>query len=111
MTFEMFKKRLDVVRKDRQMIEEKTDSFISGLDAFVSDAGGVPQSWLLEMVENELKNLVYAINGDLDEDSVQDFVDYYLYDCGEINWEKDCVEHQYDLSKDEDTYNYIAGGL
>lgn len=119
MTFEMFKKRLDAVKKDYQQIEEKTDSLIKGLDAFISDAAGVPQTWLLEIVENELKNLMYAtIDNELidGENSIQDFIDYYLYDgssfSGEISWESDDgTKFHYDLSKDEDVYTFIRQGL
>lgn len=115
MTLEMFKKRLDAVKNDYKMIEKKTDAFIEGMEVFFSDVNGVPQSWLFEIVENELKNLMYAVNENLEEDSVQDFIDYYLYDGnsfgGDISWEKDGTEFHYDLSKDEDVYNYIANGL
>lgn len=117
MTFEIFKKRLDAVKNDYKTVEEKTDSLIKGLESFLSDADGVPQNWLFTIIENELKNLIYATNESLanEKDSVQDFIDYYLFDVtpfgGDVSWEKDGVEYHYDLSKDEDVYNYIVDGL
>lgn len=118
MTFDLFQTRLALIKQDFNNIETKTDDLIKGLYAYMQDINAIPQSWLFDIIENELANLIFAVNIDLADDyaKVKDFIEYYVFSptaafTGEISWEGEEGKHSFDLSKDEDVYEYIKEGL
>lgn len=113
MTFEMFGKRLEAVKKDFNEIESSTRDFISGLEIFVADVCGVPQSWLLDIVQNELHNLIIAVNPELagKDDIIEDFINYYMFELDSFQGNIEVDGKKFDLSDDKDVYDYITQGL
>lgn len=124
MEFEDFKRGLSVVKNDYQLLEKKCKLFLDGVSSFIDDANGVVAPWLYDIVKNEMKNLVYATAPekllgkgsdwkDVD-DKVNDFIDYYMFEAdfgGDISWTDEDGGHRYDLSDDEQLFEYIQKGL
>lgn len=111
MTFETFNERLEIVKKDFNEIEDNTRDFISGLEMFVADVCGVPQSWLLDIVQNELYNLIVAVNPDLKDEAVKEFIDYYMFELDSFQGEIEVDSKKFDLSDNKDVYEYITQEL
>lgn len=124
MKLEDFKRMLCNVKEDFNKVEGNCKNFIQGLSSFIDDADGIAASWLYDIVKNEMKNLVYATAPekllgkgsdwkDVD-DKVNDFIDYYMFEAdfgGDISWTDEDGGHRYDLSDDEQLFEYIQKGL
>lgn len=124
MKIDDFRRMLCAVKEDFNEVEDKCKDFVSGLSTFIDGADGIAASWLYDVVKNEMKNLVYAVdpekllgkgsNWKAVDDKVNDFIDYYMFEAdfgGSISWTDEDGGHSYDLSDDEQLLEYIQKGL
>lgn len=109
-SLETFKKRINVLQRHYKIIEEKIDKTLSGLRAIIDDVYGVPASWIYDMLKAEFFNICLAVEEEIADLSLEDLFDFYILENqfnGVIEWEEDSKKTEYDLSNDEQLYNYI----
>lgn len=111
MIFETFNERLEIVKKDFSEIENNTRDFVLGLEIFVADVCGVPQSWLLDIVQNELYNLIIAVNPESKDEAIKEFIDYYMFELDSFQGNIEAGDRKFDLSDNKDVYEYIMQEL
>lgn len=78
--FEIFEKRLDIIKKEYYKIDKKIKYLLNGLNVILEDVSGVAADWIYNILENELYNFILAVNNNIIELSIKDIIDYYLWD-------------------------------
>lgn len=126
MTLEVFNDRLSIIKAHVKQLDKQTEDLIQTLrDTFIADCGGVPNSWLFDIVTNEFVNLVMAVLPKVKWDSnkideVKDFFDYYGYEQefgGLIQTlknpkdENSGIKKSYNLEKIDELFAYIKEAL
>lgn len=107
---ETFKKRIYVLKWHYKDIEEKFDKALSGFRAIIDDVYGVPASWIYDILKAEFFNICLAVKEEIADLNLEDLFDFYILENrfnGMFEWEEDKKKFKYDLSDDEQLYNYI----
>ena len=108
MTFQLFKKRLDIIRD----LDVKTDDAVEKFNSnnpFIADAGGVRSDFLADLLWEHLFTLFGAVK-EAPYSKIKDFVDYYLYDQnygGEVTY----LGRVFHLNDDKELYDYLVEAL
>lgn len=108
MTFQLFKKRLNVIRD----LDVKTDDAVEKFNSnnpFIADAGGVRSDLLADLLWEHLFTLFGAVK-EAPYSKIKDFVDYYLYDQnygGEVTY----LDQVFHLDDDKELYDYLVEAL
>ena len=125
MTKETFKKRLELIKAQFDLME-KNHSILVKQNPFVEDGWGVPPDWLVQPYLDHLKTLFAAVNedalyktllsentmgfgvvsGNQDKYVLADLVDYYVW---EGNWGGSISvnEKEYHLKNPDELYEYL----
>lgn len=108
MTFQLFKKRLNVIRD----LDVKTDDAVEKFNSnnpFIADAGGVRSNFLADLLWEHLFTLFSAVK-EAPYNKIKDFIDYYLYDQnygGEVTY----LGQVFHLDDDKELYDYLVEAL
>lgn len=108
MTFQLFKKRLNVIRD----LDIKTDDAVEKFNSnnpFIADASGVRSDFLADLLWEHLFTLFSAVK-EAPYNKIKDFIDYYLYDQnygGEVTY----LGQVFHLDDDKELYDYLVEAL
>lgn len=109
-SLETFKKRIYVLKWHYKDIEEKFDKALNGLRAVIDDVYGVPASWIYDILKAEFFNICLAVKEEITDLNLEDLFNFYVLENqfnGMIEWEENEKKIKYDLSDDEQLYDYI----
>lgn len=111
-SFEVFNKRLDIFKDGFKKIKIEFDCLTEGLSHIIEDNGGVPHTWIYRLAEFQFQNLCLAVNENLPEKTLNDLVDYYIWESdfkGRIEWKENEENYTFDLSDNKQLYECIKG--
>ncbi len=106
MTFDIFSKRLKIIKHDYNEQETKMNTVLDSLKILYDDLTGVHQDWLSRIIDNHLATLFMCVNPKLTEEQALKEVDYYVWE-NDFDGEVTSDGKTYHLDNDKELYEYI----